>query len=360
MLAGEKTKSGTIKIERIKESRIKEVDFDNIPFGRQFSDHMFVMDYKDGKWENPVIKPYQPIPMSPAMHALHYGQSIFEGMKAYKNIEGEVFLFRPEENFNRFNNSAERMCMPQIPKAIFMEALTELVRMDHAWIPLKEGSSLYVRPFMYATDEFIGVRPSETYRFIIFTCPVGTYYTEPVRVKIETVYSRACEGGVGRAKAAGNYGGALYPARMGQQEGFHQLVWTDAKEHKYIEESGTMNVMFMIGNKLMTPPLSGTILPGITRSSVLTIARDWGMNVVETSIHVDEVINALKKGTLKEAFGVGTAATIAHIKVIGYRNKKYELPDLETREFSNKVSAYLEKLRRGLIEDKFNWRWQVI
>ncbi len=355
----EQTAQSSIRIEKSPKSRIHEVDFNNIIFGRQFADHMFSIDYVNGQWQNPVISPYQPIPMSPATHALHYGQAIFEGMKAYKNDKGEVYLFRPEENFKRLNSSAERMCMPQLPKAIFMEALTELIKLDRDWIPSQAGASLYIRPFMFATDEYIGVKPSETYRFMIFTCPVSAYYSEPVKVKIETVYSRAFEGGVGRAKAAGNYGGALYPARMGQQEGYHQLVWTDAKEHKYIEESGTMNIMFMIGDKLLTPPTSGTILPGITRSSVLTLARDWGLNVEETSIHVDEVISALKKGTLTEAFGTGTAATIAHIKLIGYRNKRYELPDIETRVFSNKVSEHLELLRRGLIEDKHNWIQRV-
>lgn len=355
-----KETSYSFPIEKTSKSKLNQVDFDKIIFGRQFSDHMFVMDYKDGKWEQGKIMPYQNLPMSPATHALHYGQSIFEGMKAYKNEKGEVFLFRPEENFKRLNSSAERMCMPQIPKEIFMESLTALLRLDHEWIPAKSGASLYVRPFMFATDEFIGVKPSETYRFIIFTCPVSTYYTEPVRVKIETVYSRAFEGGVGRAKAAGNYGGALYPARLGQQEGYHQLVWTDAKEHKYIEESGTMNIMFVIGDKLITPHTSGTILPGITRASVLTIARDWGLNVEETSVHVDEIINALKKGTLKEAFGTGTAATIAHIKEIGYRNKKYTLSDVTKDNFSMKVSTYLEDLRKGKIEDKHNWRYQVM
>ncbi len=348
-----------IDITRTEKSRLSEVDLDNVVFGRTFSDHMFYCDYENGKWGSPKIVPYGDISLTPAMHALHYGQSIFEGMKAYKNAQGSVSLFRPEENYKRLNSSAERMCMPQLPKEIFMEALHELLFLDQDWIPTSSGSSLYIRPFMFATDEYIGVKPSETYRFMIFTCPVNKYYTEPVRVKIETVYSRACEGGVGRAKAAGNYASALYPAKLAQQEGYHQLIWTDAKEHKYIEESGTMNIMFVIGDKLITPPTSGTILPGITRNSVLTIARDWGMNVEETSVHVDEVINALKKGTLKEAFGVGTAATIAHIKVIGHRNKKYELPDIETREFSNKLADHLDKIRRGLVEDKFNWVYKV-
>ena len=349
-----------IDVKRVEKSRLHEVDLKNVVFGRTFSDHMFICDYKDGEWGKPKIEPYGPISFNPSMHALHYGQAIFEGMKAFKNHKGEVFLFRPDENHKRLNNSAERMCMPAFPKELFMEALHELLYLDQDWIPSHEGSSLYIRPFMFSTDDYIGVKPSETFRFIIFTCPVNSYYTEPVRVKIETVYSRACEGGVGRAKAAGNYGAALYPARLSQQEGFHQNIWTDAKEHKYIEESGTMNVMFMIGDKLLTPPTSGTILPGITRSSVLTIARDWGVNVEETSIHVDEIVNALKKGTLKEAFGTGTAATVARIKLIGYRNKKYELADPSPEDFSIKVGEYLDKMKRGEAEDKHNWVYKVL
>lgn len=358
-MQAEKTGLG-IDIKRTEKSRLREHDLKNLVFGRVFSDHMFICDYKDGQWTKPTIQPYAPMSFSPSMHALHYGQTIFEGMKAYKNEKGNVFLFRPEENWKRLNNSAERMCMPQFPKELFFEALKELLFLDQDWIPPYDGSALYIRPFMFATDDYIGVKPSETYRFIIFTCPVNTYYTEPVKVKIETVYSRACEGGVGRVKAGGNYGAALYPARLNQMEGYHQNIWTDAKEHKYIEESGTMNVMFMIGDKLLTPPTSGTILPGITRSSVLTIARDWGLNVEETSVHVDEIINALKKGTLKEAFGTGTAATVARIKLIGYRNKKYELTDPTPEDFSVKVGEYLDKMKRGDVEDKFNWVYRVI
>lgn len=356
MITEEKT---NIAIKPIQESRITSIDFNNLRFGREFSDHMFVMDYRDGKWQNAEIRPYEAISMSPATSVIHYGQSIFEGMKAYRTDEGKVLLFRPNENIKRMNASAERMCMPSIPKELFNEALLELVKLDSAWVPDIPGGALYIRPFMFATDEYIGVKPSDSYKFIIFTCPVGNYYTEPVKVKIETVFSRACEGGVGRAKAAGNYASALYPARKAQEAGYHQLIWTDAKEHKYIEESGTMNVMFIIDDKLMTPPTSGTILPGITRTSVLQIARDWGMDVEETSIHIDTVLDALEDGRLTDAFGVGTAATIAQIELIGYHGKDYQLPPIDSREFSNNIYKYLEDLKRGRVADKYGWNVEV-
>lgn len=348
-----------IEITKTKHSRLPEIDFSNLPFGKIFADHMFVMDYKNGAWQDPQILPYGPFSFSPSMSALHYGQAIFEGLKAYRNKNNEAFLFRPEMNHARMNHSAQRMCMPQIPKDLFMEGLTKLIAIDKNWIPDEDGASLYIRPFLFATDEFVGIRPSETYRFCIFTCPVGRYYSEPVRVRIETYYSRAIEGGTGTAKAAGNYGGALYPAKMCQDAGFHQLVWTDAKEHKYIEESGTMNVMFMIDDTLITPALSGSILDGVTRNSVLTIAREWGVKVEERKVSVEEVIKAAEIGKLQDAFGVGTAATIAQIKIIGYNDKKYELSDLETRTFTNKLIEYVDKYRRGLHEDKFGWRVKI-
>ncbi len=347
--------AGTIEIEKINQSRITEVDFTNLPFGKVFSDHIFSMEYKDGAWVNPKIKPFGKISISPAASALHYGQSIFEGMKAYRRPSGEVVMFRPEANFNRMNLSAERMCMPHLNKELFFEGLKQLLTIDEAWIPSGEESSLYIRPVMFATDEFIGVRPSDTYKFIIFTCPVSGYYAKPVKVRIETVYSRACEGGVGRAKAAGNYAAALFPARRAQKDGYDQLIWTDAREHKFIEESGTMNVMFVIDNVLYTPSLSGSILPGITRESVLRLARDWGMEVEETNVAVDFVVNALKNGELQEAFGVGTAATIAHIDTIGYSGTDYKIPAIETREFSNKVSNFLQDLRMGRQADDYHW-----
>lgn len=348
-----------IKVNRRAESNLNKIDLDNLQFGRVFSDHMFVMEYSGGEWKNPEITAYGDLNMSPATSVLHYGQSFFEGMKAYKNSAGEVQLFRPEQNAERFNASARRMCMPEIPVDVFIESLKSLIEVDKDWVPARDGYSLYVRPFMIATDPYVGIKPSDTYKFIIFTCPVGAYYSEPVKVKIETEYSRAVEGGTGYAKAAGNYAGALYPAMEAQKQGYRQLIWTDAKEHKYIEEAGTMNVIFQIGDTLITPKSSDTILAGITRRSVVDVARDWGYKVEERKVLISEVIAAIKAGTLVEAFGAGTAATIAQISLIHYDGVDYELPAVEGREFSNKVKEELENIKYGKIEDRFNWMMPI-
>ena len=345
-----------IEIERVAESRIHEVDFNDIPFGREFADHMFVADYADGEWQSLKIKPYGKMALSPACMALHYGQTIFEGMKAYRNDDGEVMMFRPTDNFKRFNKSAKRMSMPTIPVDIMMEGLRELIKIDSDWVPSRKDSALYIRPFMFATDEFIGVKPSETYRCIIFTCPVGPYYSTPLKVLIQESFTRAAVGGTGSAKSGGNYGGALYPTRLAQEAGYHQLLWTDGIEHKYIEESGTMNVMFQIGGALVTAPTGDTILKGITRDSVLTLAADLGFKVEERRIHVDELVAAFDSGELKDAFGVGTAATIAPIKNIGFYNgRDMELPDIEQRTMSTAISKELAAIRYGEVEDKYGW-----
>jgi branched-chain amino acid aminotransferase len=348
-----------IKIEKIAHSRVSEYDVNNVPFGKCFSDHMFIAEYADGKWGNATIMPYQDVPMSYAMSALHYGQAIFEGMKAYKNADGEVNIFRPIENFKRINKSAIRMAMPEVPEEIFMGGLTELLKLDSAWIPTSDSGSLYIRPFLIATDEAIGVKPSETYKFVIITCPAGKYYAEPIKVLIETNFFRAVEGGVGFVKAAGNYGRSLYPTKLAQQKGYQQVIWTDGKTHSFLEESGTMNLMFVIDNTVVTPALSDTILAGITRNSVLALAKDWGMNIEERKISITEILEAHAKGTLKEAFGVGTAATIAQIIGIGYEGKDYALPPVEERQFSNKIDETLRNIRKGKIEDKFNWMYPV-
>ena len=348
-----------IKINRVNQSSIDKLDVDNIPFGKLYSDHMFMADYKNGEWQNLQIKPYEPLSLSPATSALHYGTSIFEGMKAYKNADGEVLLFRPEDNARRLNISAERMCIPEVPESLFMDALTELLRLDSAWVPGKSGTSLYIRPYVFATDEYIGIKAPENFKFLIITCPVGAYYSQPVNVKIETHFSRAFEGGTGYAKAAGNYAASLYPAKLAQEEGYDQLIWTDGKTHQYIEESGTMNVMFIIDNKLITAPTGGTILKGITRDSVLTIARDWGMQVEERPVSIDEIVQAARNGKIQEAFGVGTAATIAQIASIGHENERFELTDPSTREFSNKVLIELDNIKTGKIGDRFGWTYKV-
>tara|TARA_B110000285_G_scaffold137034_1_gene153441 strand:- start:1360 stop:2430 length:1071 start_codon:yes stop_codon:yes gene_type:complete len=348
--------SKEIKIKKSLRSRITDVDWDNLPFGKVFSDHMLVMDYKDGQWEDAEIMPFEDLQMHPATSAIHYGQSIFEGMKANKDEDGNVLIFRPHLNAKRFTESCERMCMPAIAEEVFVDLIKEVVDLDRDWIPNKPGYSLYIRPFMFATDDFIGIKPSDTYKFIIFTCPVGAYYTAPVNVKIEEYYTRAAQGGVGRAKTAGNYAASLYPAKLAQEQGFHQLIWTDAAEHKYIEESGTMNIVFEIDGKMVTPSEDmDTILRGVTKRSVVEIAKHWGITVEERKVTVEEVVNALREGRVTDAFGAGTAATIAQIAKIGFRDELFELPSIESRTTSNKIKTYLTDLKSGKIEDELNW-----
>ncbi len=346
----------SIKINKIQDSRINEVDWNNLPFGKVFSDHMLVMDYKDGEWQQPEIMPFAPLELHPATSAIHYGQSIFEGMKASKSDNGEIMIFRPELNAKRFAESCERMCMPIIDEQKFVELIKRVVEVDRNWVPSKDGYSLYIRPFLFATDDFIGIKPSETYKFIIFTCPVGAYYSEPVNVKVEEYYTRAARGGVGRAKTAGNYAASLYPAKLAQEQGFHQLIWTDAVEHKYIEESGTMNILFEIDGKLVTPSEDeDTILRGVTKRSVVDVAKSWGVEVEERKVTVEEVVNAAREGRLTDAFGAGTAATIAQVAKIGFRDELFELPPVSERKLSNKLKDYLNDLKGGRVEDTFGW-----
>lgn len=350
----------TFPITKTSDSKIKYFDWDHLDFGKNFSDHMFMMEYKDGAWCPGEIVPFANISMHPAMSALHYGQSIFEGLKAIRTDDNQINVFRPDMNAKRFDESAKRMCMPPLPEGLFVEAVRQLVGLDSEWVTTRDGHSLYIRPFMFGTDELVGIRPSETYKFIIITTPVGHYYSEPVNVKIEKYYTRAASGGVGRAKAAGNYAASMYPAQQAMKEGYHQLIWTDAASHKYIEESGTMNVVFQIGDKLITPDENhDTILRGITKKSVLAIAAKWGIEIEERMITVEEVIEAAKNGTLKDAFGAGTAATIAPIAMIGYDDEKYVLPPVEDREISNRIKKYLGDLKAGRIEDEFGWNFIV-
>ena len=345
-----------IQVSSASESRISQVDWDNLPFGKVFSDHMLIMDYKDGEWQTPEIVPFGPISIHPATSALHYGQAIFEGMKANKSESGDVLIFRPDMNAKRFQESCERMSMPTIPENLFVECVRKLVELDSEWIPNKPGYSLYIRPFMFSTDEFVGIRPSEHYKFMIFSSPVGSYYNEPVNVLIEEHYTRAAEGGVGRAKVAGNYGASLYPAKQGQLKGYHQLLWTDAKTHEFVEESGTMNIVFVIDGKIITPSEENdTILRGITKRSVLEVAQQWGFEIEERKISVKEVIEAVKNGSCTEAFGAGTAATIAHIHKIGFRGDDFILPAIESRTFSLRMSKYLSDLKSGVVEDEWGW-----
>lgn len=349
----------TIHVQKTLHSRLPGLDINNLPFGKVFSDHMFLAEYRDGKWENLRIVPYGNLQLSPASSMMHYGQAIFEGLKAYRSDNGEVLLFRPRENQKRLNVSAHRMAMPDVPEDVFMEGLTELLRLDQNWVPAGDGRSLYIRPFLIATDDYIGVKPSDSYMFLIIASPVGAYYDHPLKVKVEKSYFRAVEGGVGFVKASGNYGRSLYPASLAKKDGYDQLIWTDGREHKYVEESGTMNLMFVLDGTLITPSLSDTILAGITRDSVLTLARDWGMKVEERRIAVSEVIEGLGKGTLTEAFGTGTAATIAHISHIGYDGIDYVLPELTAESFSKRAGKTMDNLRRGRIEDPHEWIYKV-
>ncbi|MCB0583955.1 MAG: branched-chain amino acid aminotransferase [Phaeodactylibacter sp.] len=345
-----------IKITKTQKSRLSEVDFDNIPFGRVFSDHMFVADYHNGEWTNPRIEPFGRFSIHPAAMALHYGQSIFEGMKASKSFEGKPLFFRPEMHARRFNNSARRMCMPDVPEALFLEALHALIALDSEWIPPQEGSALYIRPYMFANDEFIGVKPSENYRFIIFTGPVGPYYPKPVSLIAEQEYVRcAIQGGTGEAKVAGNYAASLLPARKANEKGYDQVMWLDANEFKYVQEVGTMNIFFVIDGTVVTPSLNGGILPGITRDSILAIFREKGYRVEERDISIDELMEAYDAGKLDEAFGSGTAAVVAHVSKIAIGGKVMELPPVEKRKLGEMAKMEINGLRSGKIEDTHGW-----
>ena len=346
-------------IQLTKNSRLEQVNWDNLPFGKLFSDHMFTMDFENGNWSKPKIIPYGDISISPANSAIHYGQSCFEGMKAHRDVNGDIVLFRPYENARRFNSSNKRMCIPEINEDVFVNSILELISIDKEWVPQNLDHSLYIRPFIFATDPYIGIKPSDSYKFMIFTCPVGSYYKEPVSVKVETNYSRAVQGGTGFSKAAGNYAAALYPAMLATKEGFRQLIWTDAKEHKYIEEAGTMNILFVIDNVLITPIAGDTILNGITRKSVVEIAKDWEMEVQERKIEVKEVSDALKDGSLTEAFGAGTAATIAPISNISIYGENFLIPESKDYHFHTKVLKYLSEYKIGMHPDKFNWLIKV-
>lgn len=346
--------SYTFKITKVEKSGISKLDFNNIPFGKVFTDHMFVADYKGGQWTNLEIKPVAPIPTHPGNMAWHYGQSIFEGMKATIDKSGNPLLFRPEMHAIRINKSAVRMSMPEIPHDLFLQAVNNLVAMEKAWIPPQAGSALYIRPFMYATDESIGVRASETYKFIIFVMPVGPYYTNPVKLWAQEKYIRAVIGGVGEAKTSGNYAASLLPATMARNEGYDQVMWLDGINKKYIQEIGTMNIFFVINDEIITPNLDGAILAGITRDSLITLFKDKGYKVTERPINIDELIEAGKNGSLTEAFGSGTAAVIAPASHIKYHDEVIVL-DQSKRKYSNWVFDTINGIRNRTVEDKFNW-----
>jgi len=344
-----------IKVTRTKNSRINNVDFGNLAFGKTFSDHMFVADYVDGVWTNFEIVPFGPFEIHPACLALHYGQAIFEGMKASKTKDGKPALFRPELHAQRINASARRLLMPEFPEDIFVEALHQLVGIDSAWIPPTEGSALYIRPYMFANGEFIGVGSSDKFKMIIFTGPVGPYYPKPVRLLVEEKYVRATEGGVGEAKAAGNYAASLLPAKLAKEKGYDQVLWMDGKEFKYIQEAGTMNLFFVIGDKVITPATDGAILKGITRSTIIQLLKDKGIVVEERKLSIDEVVEAHKAGALKEVFGSGTAVVVALVSEVRYRDFSMELPPITDDSIAVTIKKQINGIRFGVMEDKNNW-----
>ncbi len=353
------TLTTAIPVERTTQSRIASIDFNNLGFGNHISDHMLVADYKNKAWHEPKVVPFGELAMSPAILALHYGQSIFEGMKAFKNKKGELIIFRPQRHHQRMLKSLERMCMPAIDEDYFIKSLCAVIEADKHWVPTADGSALYLRPVIFASESKLGVKVSEEYKFVVLTSPVGPYFSKPVRVKVEETYVRAAEGGTGFAKCAGNYGGAFYPTQLANKQGFDQVLWTDARDHRYIDESGAMNVMFVLNGKLVTPQLSSSILDGITRDTILILADDMGMEKEERKIAVEELREAFENGTLTEAFGVGTAAVVSPIAIINIHGKDYSLPSDSAESFQQRVKKKLNNIRMGVEPDVHGWNYIV-
>jgi len=346
-----------ISIEKVKNSRIAEFDTENIGFGKIFTDHMFVSDWDGTQWTNHRIVPYGPFQLSPATSAIHYGQSIFEGMKAFASSKNDhdILLFRPEENAKRFNRSAKRMAMPEIPQELFLKSLTSLLEIDRNWVPRTEGGSLYIRPFMFATDDFIGVKPSLKYTYAVFCCPVGPYYSKPLRVKVEEEYSRAAPGGVGFTKCAGNYAASMYPTALAQSEGYDQVLWTDPVTHTMVEETGTTNFFAVFGHTIVTPELTDTLLAGTTRESVMLALKELGYTVEERKLSVQEIKDRLKAGELSELFITGTAATLINLDGFGHNGEYFSVITQGNQEVSTNVKNYLDQIKVEIQPDKHGW-----
>ena len=345
----------TISITRTTHSRLTEELRETSPFGTNYSDHMFVADWRDGQWRDARIEPFGPMSFSPAMTALHYGQSLFEGFKAHRTADGRVAIFRPLANHARLNRTAARLAMPEIPESLFRDGLLELIRTDREWVPHREGGSLYIRPVYFGTDDSLMVHAANRYRFVIFTSPGGPYFAQPIRLLAEETYVRAFPGGTGDAKSAGNYAGGLLAARLAQAKGYHNVMWLDGKDRSTVEESGVMNIMFVIKGVAITPPLSGTILPGVTRDSVLTLLKEMGLPHEERAISVAEVAAAHAAGTLQEAFGIGTAAIIAPIACIGYRGDDMQIPTGAPDALAKKLHTRLVAIQTGREPDPRGW-----
>ena len=347
-----------IEIIKSPTSKIDSVDFQNLAFGNVFTDHMLVCDFKNGKWEQPVIKPYAPFMMEPSAKVFHYGQAIFEGMKAYKDVNDDIWLFRPDQNYERFNKSATRMAMPEVPEEVFMEGLKQLINLEKNWVQKGLGNSLYLRPFMIATGAGVIAAPSQEYRFMIIMSPAKAYYSGEVKVIIAEHYSRAANGGIGAAKAAGNYSAQFYPTKLANEQGFQQIIWTDDATHTKLEEAGTMNVFFRINDTLYTAPTSERILDGVTRKSVIDIAKRDNLNIEVRSVLVEELVKAARNGSLKEIFGAGTAAVISPIVGFSYKEEYFELPKLEN-SFALHIKGALTNIQNKLAEDTFGWTVKV-
>ncbi|WP_166963704.1 branched-chain amino acid aminotransferase [Yeosuana marina] len=347
-----------IEVIKAKTSKIHDVDFEHLSFGSVFSDHMLECNYKDGKWQTPKVVPYQPITLDPSAKIFHYGQSIFEGMKAYKDAKDDVYLFRPLDNCKRLNISAKRLAIPEVPESYFMEGLKTLLKVDSDWIPKQEGSSLYIRPFIFASGNGFHASPANEYKFIIATAPSGSYFAGKVKVLIEEKYSRSANGGVGFAKAGGNYAGQFYPTQLAIEKGYQQVIWTDDNTHEYIEEAGAMNIFIRINDTLITGPTSDRILDGITRKSIIEIAKSEGIPVEVRKITVHEVVAAAKEGSLKEMFGAGTAAVISPISGFGYHGEDFDIPELEST-YASLLKKRITDIQTNKSEDPFGWRFKV-
>jgi len=357
-MAMKKAVTKELMIKKVDQSRIGAIDFDNVGFGKVFTDHMFVCDYKDGQWLVPQIVPYAPLQLDPSARVFHYGQAVFEGMKAYKDAAGDVYMFRPDENFKRINISAARLAMPEFPEAYFFDGLCQLLKLEDAWIKPGEGNSLYIRPFVIATETNVMASEANAYKFIIICSPVQSYYSGEVSVLVAEQYSRSASGGVGFAKAAGNYATQFYPTNLAKKKGYQQIIWTDADTHEFMEEAGTMNVFFRMNDRLLTAPVSDRILDGITRKSLIALAEKEGITVEVRPVKVSEIVAAAKDGSLKEIFGAGTAAVVSPIKAFGYHGDHYELPPQENSYASHFKSA-LTAIQNNKAADPFGWRYKV-
>ena len=348
-----------MKINRVEKSRIDGVDFENLTFGKIFTDHMFVSEYKNGEWSSGEIKPYENISISPSARVLHYGQAIFEGMKCFKSEQDELFLFRPEENFKRFNKSSVRLAIPEIDQNIFFNGLKELLMIDSEWVKKGIGNALYIRPFVFASEPSINASEANEYTFMIICSPSKSYYGNmEISVKVEEKYSRAAKGGVGYAKAAGNYAAAFYPTKLAIDQGFQQIIWTDSNNHNAIEEAGTMNLFFVIGDKLITSPTSDSILDGITRKSIIELAEFHNIDVLEREITIDEIIKEHKSGNLKEIFGSGTAVVVLPIKSFGHRDQMYMLSS-EKSSVSSFLKEKLNNIQYDISSEFENWKYKI-